>query len=116
MKKHLLVCCVLASTSCAGQYFSTDNLDKSCQVAEDCVLVLEHDVCEYSCDGKFAAVNVREEPSLGQRVQDLREGCVDFMPTVRCDYFSNPVVICDDGLCSVDESRDSRENAGSAEQ
>jgi hypothetical protein len=115
MKKLLSFCCVLAlMVSCEAHYLSTNDFDKSCQVAEDCVLVREQDMCYHSCEGKFAAINVQEMPSFGQKKQDLREGCIDFM-TVECDYFLSPVVICADGWCNVDESRDSREDAGSAD-
>jgi hypothetical protein len=86
----VLVSALLAVCACKTTIANVDDFDQSCEVADDCVAVIDGDTC---CGCPYAAINEKDkeayDDALGECSAQCDIGCVD------------TEVQCNDGTCEV---------------
>jgi hypothetical protein len=89
----LLMGVLLAAAACKSTVANVDDFDQSCEVADDCVAVIDGDIC---CGCPNAVINKKDkeayDDALGECSEQCDIGCLD------------AELQCNDGTCDFVQS------------
>ena len=91
MRKGLWFLLALWLLGCSGTFLTTEGLDKSCTITDDCVAVLVGDLC--NCECNYEAINKKD--LLKFQEQDKNSRSCD----KTCGVCLNARVTCNSGQC-----------------